>query len=350
MGTFAQFAAVNTKIKVLKRDFLTTNDYLHMLEARSVEDVVRFLKEDTRYGALLVDFDPANAPIGKLEVLFRVHTLKRYEKMVHYLRDQYRVLFKVIFMRYEVENLKLILRAVTRKESLEPLVEGFYRSSVIPHLDYQQLVMAKSIEEAIHYLQDTPYYKVLFPYIGESPNRLLFYMEMSLDRMYFRRLDNVIRKLDAKDKGRVEEFLGKNSDILNIQWIYRGLKFYHISPEELFNYSLTSGHALDLKKLRELCYSADEKDLVEKLRKTRYAFLFAEDTDFEPFMEIGMERYLYSLLKTMEKNSFDTVLPTIIYIHRLEYEMRDLFSLMEAKKFGLGAEETKQFLVRSMAV
>lgn len=349
MGTFAQFAAVNTKIKILQRDLLKDNDYRRMLEAKDVKEVVSYLKEQTRYGALLTDEIVEPVQINKLEVVFRTHILKRYETLIHYLVDQYRFLFRVIFMRYEIENLKMIIRAVSRKENLAPLVDSFYQSSVIPQLDYKQLTMAKTIEEVIHYLQNTPYHKVLAPYVGEAPNRLLFYVEMSLDRMYFKKLAAVTRKLQRDDKMLVSELLGKNADILNIQWIYRGLKYYHISAEELFNYSLPSGYMLDLKSLRDLCYSADEKDLVEKLKKTRYAFLFQEETDFERFMEIGMERYLYSLLKSLELKSFMTILPTIIYIHRLEFEMRDLFSLLEAKKFGLSSDDIKHFLVRPLA-
>lgn len=349
MGTFAQFAAVNTKIKILQRDLLKDEDYRRMLEARDVGDVVRYLKEHTAYEALLADVDAGPIQISKLEVVFRTHILKRYEALIHYLIDQYRFLFRIIFMRYEVENLKLIIRAVTRKEDLAPLLESFYQSSVIPQLDYQQLTMAKTFEEVIHYLQNTPYHKVLAPYSGESPERLLFYVEMSLDRMYFKKLAVATSKLEEEDRVLVEELLGKNSDILNIQWIYRGLKYYRISSEELFNYSLPTGALLDLTSLRDLCYSADEADLTEKLRKTPYAFLFQENTDFERFMEIGMERYLFSLLKTLDKKSFMTFLPTVIYIHRLEFEMRDLFSILEAKKFGLAAEDIKHFLVRPLA-
>lgn len=349
MGTFAQFAAVNTKIKILQRGLLKDNDYRKMLDARDAEEVVRYLKEQTRYGELLTVDDAGPVQISKLQVVFRTHILERYETMIHYLVDQYRFLFRILFMRYEIENLKMIIRAVTRKEDLTQMGDSFYKSTVIPQLDYKQLTMAKTFEELIHYLQNTPYHKVLAPFAGETPNKLLFYVEMSLDRLYFKKLAAVTRRLQRDDKMLVAELLGKNSDILNIQWIYRGLKYYHISAEELFNYSLPSGYMLDLKSLRDLCYSADEKDLVDKLKKTRYAFLFENETNYERFMEIGMERYLFSLLKSLELKSFMTILPTIIYIHRLEFEMRDLFSLLEAKKFGLSADDIKHFLVRPLA-
>lgn len=348
MGDYADFAAVNTKIRVLQRRFLKDEDYSRLLDARSLDETIAYIKDHTAYGDLMGDYAPEATTISKLEVLFRVHLLEKYEKLVHYLSDMYRDLFRIIFMRYEVENLKLIFRALQRNERLEPLIEGFYKSDIYPQIDYERLIMAKTIEEAVHLLQGTLYHKVLLPYMGESPGKILFYLEMNLDRIYFNKLAQTIDKLPASERELVKEFLGKNVDILNIQWIYRGMKYYRISPEELFNYCLTSGYALNLETLRQLCYAHDESELVARLRKTSYAFLFEEDMNVDRFMELGMERYLYSTLKRFEQKGRLTILPSIIYIHRLEYEMRDLFSLLEAKKFGMGREDTRLFLVRTV--
>lgn len=348
MGTFAQFAAVNTKIKVLQRSLLKVEDYKRLIDARTLDEAVAFLREHTPYGAIMGSDDAGPKTIRDLEKLFRVQLLGKYEKLVHYLSDQYRDLFRIIFMRYEVENLKLIFRALHRHENLELLIDGFYRSEVYPQMDYQRLIMAKSIEEAVHLLQGTHYHRTLVPYVGEKPERILFYLEMNLDRIYFNRLSQAVSQLPKPERTLVKGFLGKNTDILNIQWIYRGMKFYRISPEELFNYCLVSGDALNLETLRQLCYAADVNDLATRLRKTSYAFLFKEGEDIDRFMELGMERYLFSTLKGLERKGHMTVLPAIIYIHRLEYEMRDIFSLLEAKKFGMGAEDTRMFLVREI--
>lgn len=348
MGSYGQFGAVNTKIRILKRQFLKDEDYKQLTEARTLEEAVAYLRDHTGYGAVMTDSDDGPVEIARLETLFRVQILKKYEKLVHYLADDYRELFRIIFMRYEVENLKLIFRALNRREDLAPLVEGFYRSEVYPQLDYERLVMAKTIEEVVHLLQRTPYHRILIPYIGEAPDRILFYLEMNLDRLYFNRLAQALENLPKDERTLVAELLGKNTDILNIQWIYRGLKFYRISSEELFNYCLTSGYALKLEELRQLCYAHDENDLVTRLRRTGYRFLFQENSNIDRFMELGMERYLFTALREMERKGPMTVLPAIVYIHRIEYEMRDLFSLLEAKKFGMGPEETAMFLVRAV--
>ncbi len=33
-------------------------------------------------------------------------------------------------------------------------------------------------------------------------------------------------------------------------------------------------------------------------------------------------------------------------MHKLEYEMRDVFTLLEAKRYGLDEKKTKEYLVR----
>lgn len=346
MGSYGQFGAVNTKIRVLQRAFLKDQDYIRLLEAPTVEAAVAYLRQSTVYGEGL----PAEEvlTVRELEKHFRVHLLQKYEKLVHYLMDPYRELFRVIFMRYEVENLKLIFRALNRNEPLEELIQGFFTSELFPQVDYRRLQTAKTIEAAVQVLQGTVYHRVLVPYVTERPDRILFYLEMNLDRIYFNRLSKSIAKLPKAEAELVSELLGKNTDMLNIQWIYRGLKFYRISPEELFNYCLTSGYGLRLEELRQLCYAADIGDLTARLRKTGYGFLFAENVAIDRFMELGMERYLFNLLREMGKRGGMTILPAILYIHQLEYEMRDLFSLLEAKKFGMGAEDTKKFLVREI--
>jgi V/A-type H+-transporting ATPase subunit C len=36
------------------------------------------------------------------------------------------------------------------------------------------------------------------------------------------------------------------------------------------------------------------------------------------------------------------------YIHLLEYEIRDIISILEAKRYGLTLEQTKEYLVRKI--
>lgn len=345
MGSVSKFAAVNTKVRALEKYLLSTVDYQNMIQSKDVTEVMNYLKEETLYGEFLEDFDTQKGKVDLLEVRSRKFVFQRYEKLVHYFTDEHRKLFKMLFMRYEVENLKLLIRAVYRNEDIERVSKELIVSHMFSKINYEKLGSSSSLEELINNLKGTPYFKVLKPYINENPNRLMFYMEMNLDRIYFKMLGKQIYKLTLSDQKPMLELLGKNTDILNIQWIYRGLKFYKLSPEELFNYSLENGY-IKFRKLKELCYSASDEDFIEKLRETRYGFLFEDVVTMDQFMERSMERYLYKVLIDLKKDSRMNVMPSIIFMHELEFEMRDIFTLLEAKRYGFTEQQTKDFLVR----
>ncbi len=271
-----------------------------MLVLSDEKEVINYLKDQTLYGEFIGHLDFDQLAVDYLEAKARQFVFQRYEKLVHYFTDEHRKLFKMLFMRYEVENLKLLLRAIYRNENIERITNELMVSALFSKIDYEDIGRSKTVEELVLSLKDTPYYRVLIPYINENPNRLMFYMEMNLDRIYFKLLGEQIKRLSGDDREPMLELLGRNTDILNIQWIYRGLKFYKLSPEELFNYCLGNGY-MKFKKLKEFCYSKNEDEFIDQLRSSKYHFLFEDVETVDQFMERSMERYLYKVLTGLEK-------------------------------------------------
>ncbi|MEA1974819.1 MAG: V-type ATPase subunit, partial [Bacillota bacterium] len=213
-------------------------------------------------------------------------------------------------------------------------------------INYELLSSSKNMDALIENLKQTKYYKILLNH-KNAENRL-FYMEMSLDVLYFKELNKEMKKVlgDSKENT-ILEVLGKNSDLLNIQWIYRGLKSYKLLPEELLNYVLLTGYQFNYSDLKKLCYSKNIESLIEQIKKSKYGFLFQEG-DFELLMERNVERYIYNLFRNIEKISTMNLNKSISYIHKLEYEMRDIFTIMEAVKYDFNPEELKKMLVRDL--
>ena len=171
-------------------------------------------------------------------------------------------------------------------------------------------------------------------------------MEMNLDRLYYRMLKEDAEKLDDDDRKIFEEVLGKNVDLLNIEWIYRGIKYYNLLPEELINYTLLGGYEFNYKDIKELCYLRDVEKFVEAILNTKYSFLFDTKGDVDLFMERRIERYMYfEFLKYLKMGKMDITV-SAAYIHLLEYEVRDLISTIEAVRYRLDFEEARKYLIR----
>ena len=168
-------------------------------------------------------------------------------------------------------------------------------------------------------------------------------MEMSLDRYYFKQLEKAIGMLSGVDREMLDALLGKNTDLLNIQWIYRGKKFYGLSSEELYNYCLESGRKFRGNQLKDLCYVESLEEYKKKIEQTEYAILFSQD---EIMMEKNMERFIFNLINQLIKKGGESIIVPLGYLHKLEYEMRDLFTVLEGLKYS--EKNMNNYLVREL--
>lgn len=347
MGNITRFAAINTKVKALEGKLLKNQDYVALLTKKDVGEVVTYLKENTTYRQIFKNIGH-NIEVDTLELLLQKNIVKQYEKLVHYFTGEYRKLFKILFMRYEIADLKLYLKTIMRGEPLSQIKGAVIGSSLYRTMDYERLDQSKNLEEFIENLKETVYYNFLKPYLEEEHEKRLFYMEMVLDKLYFKYLVEQVDRLDAQDCKIFKEFLGKNVDLLNLQWIYRGLKFYKLSPEELINYTLYGGYALNYSKLKNICYSKNEEEVIGRMMDSKYGFLFDNQDTREIFMERRIKRYLYFLLLEYKKRSPMNIIDSVVYRHLLEFEMRDIISIIEAIKYGLDSKKAKAFLIRKI--
>ncbi|MBS3994184.1 MAG: V-type ATPase subunit [Alkaliphilus sp.] len=344
MSNVQRFSAINTKAMSLEGRLLKKKDYDNLILQKNVVDFISYLKNQTAYKEVLETVDVNNYRVEEVEVILRRHMVKQYKKLTHYLTGHYKKLFNVVLKRFEIEDIKLYLRAIMRNEDLSDIEDLIICSD----MDYMKLSGSKNLEDFIERLKGKDYYRLLKPYLEEEPNKRLFYMEMVLDRLYFNELSNETAKLDTEDRIILGEFLGINKDLLNLQWIYRGIKFYKDSPEELVNYALLGGHKLNYAKIKALCYSKNEDELIAKMIDSQYGFLFDNKETLEIFMERRMQRYLYFLLLKFRRQEKLNIIGSMVYIHLLEYETRDIISIIEAIKYKMEPEVITKFLIRKI--
>lgn len=346
MGNISKYAAINTKVKAMEKNLLTAEDYKKMIELPSIESVVDYLKSETYYGTML-----GKAPaedIGTLEAQLKAYLFTQYEKIYHYFTDQDKKFFKILFMRYEIENLKVFLRIIIRNETLSRISDHIIIPKAYSTIDYTLLNNAKTVGDIVEGLEGTAYQRIVNMFKDEEPDKLMFYMEMNLDRLYFTSLYAQLKELDMENHQVIQEVVGINIDMLNLQWIYRGRRFYKISQEELINYSLKGGKVFNYAKLKNMCYRENLKDVENIVRESPYGSLFVNAPDFEILLERSMERYLYETFNKVRLKHPMTMVEPLVYMHRLEYEIRDLVTILEMKRYHFKVDEGKNFLVRSL--
>ncbi|MFZ5353812.1 MAG: V-type ATPase subunit [Bacillota bacterium] len=347
MDNTTRYAAINTKIRAMESSLLSVEDYLQLIEKQSVEEVAEYLKKKTGYKEVLKDIDSHSVHRGTLESIIKQNMIFNIDKIIHYFNGEYKRFIYTLYARFEIEELKTIARAVYNKEDT-----GKYKGSVFigkySGVDTNKIFDAKLVRDIIFALEGSEFYRYLLPLIDNNVSENLFRFEMVLDLSYYDLLKKAWSKLSKQDIKILEQSQGLIADLLNLQWIYRGIKFYRLQPEILLNYTIRLGHRLDFSTIKRLCYSRDLNEFYEYAQQTKYSFLFKNDGTTDIFMERRLDRHIYFEIKALVRTYGMSIITTFAYVLFLEFEVRDIIAITEAIRYKVPKEEARKYLIRKL--
>jgi len=341
-----RFSYINAKIRSLKSQLLTQSDYESLIRAKGYNGLAEYLKCTSYHKDI---GDGISSYDELIEIIYR-KLFEDYIKLIDSLSARIRQLILHLYQRYELENLKVILRSICYSRQTKPI-----KKLLFPLIKYHtffedDLLRSKDIIELVLKLKGTWYYEPLdnslyrFESEGET-----FPLEMALDLTYYKQLWENVSSLSRKDQKIAKAILGTQMDALNILWIIRFKERYHFSPEEILNYSLANGTHISKKVRKQLAYSIDQRDIVSHLEGTPYGKIL-QGTD-DP--EISYVRLLQYTLFLVQKNwhrcpfQIGTILD---YIFFKEMEIKDLITITEGKRIGISEKNINIYMVHHLPV
>lgn len=346
MDKVITYAAVNAKIRALEKDFLKREDYLNMIRKKSVVDVARYLKENTSYGKLLREINVDNISRRDLEDILKNNMIKNMDKLIYYFRDDYKELIRSLYIKYEIEDLKILSRSIFNGKDLETIEKPLSFLGKYSRVDPKILFKSKTNRDLIYSLKGSEFYEFLIPLVnGKRENRFRF--EMALDMGYFSIIQSRKLKISREDRKILKKWEGLLADLYNIQWVYRGKKFYNLSPEELLNYTINFEDKLTFRVRKAMCYAKNLEELYKMITNTIYGFLFKkEEISRDIYMERRINRFIYYKLKALDRQFPLSIIQTIDFVWSFEFEIRDIISILEAIRYDTPSEEARKFLVK----
>lgn len=339
MRSIVRFSAINAKIDKMYSDFLKDSDYINLAHLDNIDEILNYLDDKSK----IENLDISSNRTDEIELSLQRYKLAQIQKLSHYLTDDYKKYINALLLEFEIADIKKILRVLQRKEGYENLNSKFVIMNNDPNF---KIDSSTDIPTFINSLKNTKYYRVLKTYEDEENDVILFYMEMNLDRLYYSNLVDISKSFNDEDKEAVKEILGRKIDLLNIIWIYRGLNYYKLLPEELINFCILGGCKLNYDNLRKLCYSESLQDFINEILKTEYKFLF-DGTNTNIYMDRRSNRYLYYKAKKEFSKSAFNMGKLLSYLVLLDAEIKDISAIMETTRFNIAFEETLKYLVRS---
>lgn len=343
MGSVIRFAAINTKIKVLEGQLLSEEQYSNLVEKKTYQEAIRYLKEETSYSEVLSNYNGEEIPVIEFQNLLKRNYTRNFEKIMHYFNGNYKKLLKVLFMRYVIEDLKVIIRCKYIGKKNEEIYPLLCAGGGLNSLDYKKLVDAKDLQDFVEHLGGTSYYNYLQPLINKVNEEGLFRVETALDSLYFPYLRKYKSMLDAEDKKLLSNMIGTYSDLINLQWIIRGKTYYKLKPEIIFNYVIQGGLKFNQDELKRLCYAKDVNEILELIDKSPYKALFNEMGASLDRMDMNILLYFKKYFKSYKKQNRMNLALVLSYIEIASLEVRDIISIVENIRYGANGEEIKKF-------
>lgn len=345
-----QLDSASAKTAALKSYMLSLEDFKNMMECPNVRSVYEYLNDNTVYSRVLWELKGQRVHRGDVERSLYKHNVVSVEKLLYHLNNPYKDFIKSYLKKYETEDLKVVIESITGRTKITGLENHILSRESFSSLDFNELLKQDSLHSLMDKLKGTPYYDILLPYTNHIDVKFSFYVDMVLDRHYFNQLMAAGKKLDKAKDYQVMELIGKNIDLFNLEWVYRAMKFYDMSKEEILNFVLNGGHKYNYYKIKDMVYNLAPSKFGEYFKDSEYSFLFSHGDDTDLYMERRIERYLYYKSLSLYRNSVLDFGKIMGYVFLLEFEVKDIISVIECIRYKLLPEETSKYLIRTIEV
>ncbi len=343
----AGYAALHSRVRILYSGLLTIQQSAMLRDTSSLPALVAGLK-NTAYGPYLTATDEKDLAPRQVEAQLKHKVADSYMAVIHSAPGQDRALLTQALRHFEVRNLKAILRGIVIGSSWEQIQNILFPLGSLSVLPAQQMLEAGNIEAAVAQLNGTPYYETLTQamkrYVSEQS---LFPLEIALDLNYWRKLWGAAAQLPGQDHAQAARIIGTTVDVTNLMWALRYHSYYHLSEEEVINYTLPFGYHVRDEDIRAIAAGADAAHVVERLYpgiRNVEAMLLDPERGL-PKLELELQRRMRQQFIAVFQSYPFTIGLALALVQLGELELQDLTVLIEAKSLQLPAEEYMPYLL-----
>ncbi|MBZ4662167.1 MAG: H+transporting two-sector ATPase subunit [Thermotoga sp.] len=337
---------LSAKVKAMKSKMLTKEDFKNLMKTNSVIEIADYLKQHTHYQRFLKDVDVSKIHRRDLEILLRGAIVHDLYRIYFYLPYDIRKIFFMFEKRFEIENVKFIIRIV-HSGYFENLSESKLYPLYHKSVDESSLLSAKNMEELWKVLEKTEYRVPLEnAYRNYQTSGKVYYLLNALDLWYFLTMKRKLSGSSFCTEG-IRDLFYLQIDMTNIEWIYRARLLFKLQPSEVLNLLIPLRGLLERQLFMELSNVSSTEEFLKKLSQTPYGKFFKDvkEDDLPFVLERICDRILLDKARRLSNNLQNGCDVAGGYVYIREYEYKDLVTIIETKRYSLSFEEAKGYLV-----
>lgn len=316
---------LNTRVRVMLAKLLKPDQMRALLELSELDEMIRALAQ-TDYAPEIERCSVEYEGYELIEQAVLRNGQRAFTHLVHIAPEDPRQLLELIFERFEVFNLKTVVRGFHVGVSPEEIEKNLYPSLLYSQAFYRELLQRETLRSVLDYLLSTGnrYYKPLaeaFPHYERS--RKLAMLEHAIDSFYFRHAREVLSQRNDENALLVGDALGTEADILNLVYALRVVEA-GVQSEERYRYILDGGRYLTRASVRELLDAPDVSKFWAKLARTPYFRKLGPGQLSAPRLQERLENALYAELCRLDIRRLFDIQMALAYIWRKNVEIINL--------------------------
>jgi V/A-type H+-transporting ATPase subunit C len=332
--------------RLLSKDFLDElagqPDLQHLIQELSETEYGPFLEETTIKGRDALAVDEA----------LKNNMVHEFQKILNFLHEEAHHILTTILGRWDVFNIKTVLRGKHMHLSAEQIAEGLLPVGSLNQIDLEALAMQDDVRAVVDTAMTwgLPFGSALrrgytkFAETGE-----LSALELEVDRYYTSwAIDRLSRNRQNYQLAR--KIVAMQIDTLNLVMVLR-LQKADVTDVEVEPFFLEGGLHIDLEDYRTLAVMSDIDEVLDELRGTSYGIVlddaavkFLEENSIAVF-ERALEDHLMRKALLMGSGDPLGIGVAIAYVWAKQNEITNLRIIVKGASVGMPEERVRGELI-----
>lgn len=349
MPKVSEYGLVNVHIRTGIGNLLTPEAWAKINSSYGFQNYLQILSE-TAYAPIINAIAPENQTARYFSFAIRKRIPESFAFVEKNAPKNVQPLIRKIFQYYDVENLKVILRGIHLGDTWNKLKYLLFPTGNLPSLPYQAMVSQGSVEGAFALTRGSDFYQsLLYAQTRFSKEESLFPVEVLLDLDYWKAVWTVVQNLKGEDKTDASLLIGQILDKFNLIWAGRYQLFHQLQEAEIINYTMDFAPTVGDREIRLIANGTPVSEILEKLYpqlKGKVDPNLSESVSLSRW-EVELDRnFARTCRRTFLGNPFHLA-PVLAYLYLLEFEIRDLTLLAEAKTLNVPKERYMRYLINN---
>ncbi len=347
MGDLLSYSGITTKVRAMESHLITDSQFREMAALETVADAVEYLQRLPAYEGLFANLDGVELHRGAIEQRLILSQYQDFAKLYRFANLTQRKFLDLYFMHFEIDILKKCFRNAMGRNRLDidlSVFQDFFEKH--SSLDLMKLSSSATPQEFIANLEGSVYYDLL-SHLDDVEQPSLFDYEVHLDLLYFKTIWKVKGKyLTRKEQALLSRCFGSKLDLLNIQWIYRSKKYYHLQPSDIYSLLIPIHYHLNKEHITKMAEAGNLDEFYSILKTTCYGRTEDLETTDRPDLEHLTQNILNKVYHSASQQNPYSIATLNSYLYFKEKEIQKIITLIESIRYRVSPEEIISYVVK----